>query len=84
MALVAASGYALVWGVSWFAGDRSAAVFGMAANGSMFSSYLGVLLGGLPPTPSMDTDLPQLLAAVAGLAGLAVLAAMALRRQQSR
>jgi hypothetical protein len=76
--LVAASAYALIWGASWLAGDRSTAFFGRV-DGRTFSAYPGVLFGGLPPAPSMDTDLPQLLAAVAGLGGLALLAAIALR-----
>jgi hypothetical protein len=64
------------------AGDRST-VFVGRADGATFSSYPGVLLGGLPPTPTMDTDLPQLLAAVVGLAGIALLAAMAFRRRRA-
>ena len=73
--------YLLVWGVSWAAGDRSASVFGETINGSGYSYYPGVLLGGLPPTPWPVSDAPQLLAALVGGVGLI---ALMLRRANSR
>jgi hypothetical protein len=72
--------YAVVWGVTWLTGDRSAALFGRV-EGRAFSTYPGVLFGGLPPTPNMDSDLPQVMAALVGGLGIAVLLVIAFRRR---
>ena len=51
------SAYVFVWGVTWLVGDRGSAVR-VATDVGSFSSYPGVFLGGLPPTPFGDLNTP--------------------------
>lgn len=70
IAVIVASAYALIWGVSWSLADLSIGVSGVAPGGESFSYYPGAFLGGLPPTPSLMSDAPQALAALGGAVGL--------------
>jgi hypothetical protein len=83
LVLTAVFAYALVWGVSWLAGDKSTVVFGMTDAGATFGSYPGVLLGGLPPRPGLDSDLPPLVGATIGFVGLIAAVALSLRRTRN-
>jgi hypothetical protein len=78
--LVAVVAYLVVWGVSWLAGDKSMVVFGGTDTGTTFGSYPGVLLGGLPPQPGFDSDLPPVLGVVIGFVGLITTVGLSLRR----
>jgi hypothetical protein len=78
LGLVVLFAYAVLWGATWLAGDRSFAVFG-TAGGVAFSSYPGVFLGGLPPHPGDSSDLPELVAAAIGVIGLVALAVRSIR-----
>jgi hypothetical protein len=69
ISVTAVSVYILVWGVTWLTGDLSRGAFGTMM-GVEFGFYPGVFLGGLPPRPSFDSDLPLGVAVVLGVVGL--------------
>ena len=80
LALLGICAYLVVWGVTWLAGDRSTAVFGVTDAGSAFGSYPGVMFGGPPPQPGSDSDLLPFLAAALGTVGIIVLVVASRRR----
>jgi hypothetical protein len=88
LGLFASSGYLLVWGFTWLAGDKSTAtmllVRGGPDGGSASTNYPGVFMGGLPPIPNFDTDLPQLVAVLVGIVGLGLLAGLPIVRAAKR
>jgi len=79
--LLVVSAYVFMWGATWLAGDRSYMEFGPSRNGGSWVNYPGVLFGGLPPVPGFDSDLPMLLAVLAGATGTLVWVVSWLRRR---
>jgi hypothetical protein len=71
--------YLVVWGASWLAGDKSTVLFGVSEGGASFASYPGVLFGGLPPDPGLESYFP-FLGATLGVVGLVALLVVRLRR----
>lgn len=80
MVLAGLFAYLAVWGITWFAGDRSRFYFGNL-DGHSFVSYPGVLFGGLPPIPDGSSDVPPL-GAIVGVGGLVILLIWSVRRRR--